>query len=748
LENQKILEELNELIEGETRSFRDYINLVMLHRKAIIIITLLILSAAIIYAVASKNIYKSVTVMKIMPPKGSILDAGIFEEFANNQNDRYIANEIELLKSYTIREYVAKAVIDSFNTDRDSSNYYLVYSHDFFNSDKPALLDEITLAEMFSRKVDIAQKSGLDYIEIAIESPSPKEAYVMASAYADVYKEYNLGENRRQVSNVTKFLEAQKQDRYHQLEGIEDSLKFYKLVAGVVQLDEQATNLISNISDFEARKNASGIDMAIAKETLVRLQNEMKKRDPSLSQYMAGKSSEPYIQMLQEQIAKLETQRDLALSNTKFASQNKTLVDEYNNQIVELKTKLDNHLSSYQSKVLSSSPEEIKELTKEIFEEEVKLQAATASYNQLSSFLKDYETKFNNLPQATLELARFERKRIALEKLYSLLEEKYQEAVINEQSIPGNVIVVDKARIPLGPSKPNRMLIIIIGLFAGIGISFGYIIVLSYFNTTIKTPEDIQKKNINILGWIPQFNGEAKESEFIVSSNPKSIPSESYRTIRTRVQFSRPGSGIKTILVTSALPQEGKTTTSVNLAGTFAFSDKKVLLVDCDLRKPRIHKVFNLDKQPGLTDYLAGSCKFDKVIRTDVAPNLDVITAGTIPHNPSEILGSDLMDKFIEAVSADYDIILLDSSPIIPVTDAELLSKKVDATILVLSAGKSEVELMQKASEMLANEKKNFIGAILNNFSYTEGPGSYYKYYYYYSHTDGEKKKVKDQDKV
>ena len=201
------------------------------------------------------------------------------------------------------------------------------------------------------------------------------------------------------------------------------------------------------------------------------------------------------------------------------------------------------------------------------------------------------KAKFNQLPKKSIELARLQRKSESLEKLYALIEEKYQEALINEQSQPGNVLVIDKGRIPSKPAKPNRMLIVLIGIALGCGLAFGYVIIKDYFDNTIKSPEDIQKKNINILAWIPQIEGIKRNNinEFIVARSPKSIPSESFRALRTRVQFSNIDmDSFKTILVTSCLPGEGKTLISLNLAGSFAQAGKKVLIIDCDLRKPQI----------------------------------------------------------------------------------------------------------------------------------------------------------------
>jgi len=335
-----------------------------------------------------------------------------------------------------------------------------------------------------------------------------------------------------------------------------------------------------------------------------------------------------------------------------------------------------------------------------------------------------------------------------------LVEEKYQEALINEQSTPGNVLIIDEARRPELPSKPNRMLIVLVGLVIGVGMGAGFAFVKNYFDNSVKTPEDIQNNDINVLAWIPQIDilEENKDFEFIVAKKPDSLHAEAYRALRTRIQFSKLDQkrGIQTLLVTSSAPREGKTTTAVNIAGTFAQANKRTVIVDCDLRKPRMHTVFKAQRFPGFSDYFFGQSTYEEIIHKSELPNLFYITAGTIPPNPSELLSSDQMVAFLEKLKSEFDMIVIDSPPIVAVTDSEIISRLVDAAILVVSANNTEIELMRKAAELLTHESKSFIGAILNNFSYKSGYGSYYKYYYYYSHQSKGNgvAKVKKIDKV
>lgn len=213
----------------------------------------------------------------------------------------------------------------------------------------------------------------------------------------------------------------------------------------------------------------------------------------------------------------------------------------------------------------------------------------------------------------------------------------------------------------------------------------------------------------------------------ITKHSPKSPIAEQYRTIRTNIQFSVADEELKSIMVTSAEPAEGKSTTVANLAITFAQQGKKVLMVDADLRKPTVHYTFRVQNIYGLTNVLTKQKPLAEVITTTDVENLDVLTSGPIPPNPAELLGSKAMLEFLKKVEEHYDIILFDTPPILAVTDAQILANHCQGSVLVISSGKTENEKAVKAKEMLAATKGKLLGAVLNNKKMDKS-----NYYYYY----------------
>lgn len=223
-------------------------------------------------------------------------------------------------------------------------------------------------------------------------------------------------------------------------------------------------------------------------------------------------------------------------------------------------------------------------------------------------------------------------------------------------------------------------------------------------------------------------------TKLLTKDDLKSPIAEAYKTLRTNIQFSSIEGGLKTLLVTSSSPSEGKSVTSANLAITMAQSDLKVLLIDCDLRKPVVHRAFSLLNGKGLTNILVEGVKYHDIVNMTSVENLEVITSGPKPPNPSEILGSYRMKAFIDQLKQNYDMIILDSPPVLPVTDAAVLSRVADGVILVTEYASTTYEFLEQAKSTLEKVNAKILGVVLNRV-----PESHREYYYYYYHEDASK---------
>lgn len=231
------------------------------------------------------------------------------------------------------------------------------------------------------------------------------------------------------------------------------------------------------------------------------------------------------------------------------------------------------------------------------------------------------------------------------------------------------------------------------------------------------------------------------EGEFkllIMEKNPKSIQAEAFRTLRTNIQYTSFDEKMKMLLVTSATPGEGKTTTAANLALSIAETDSPVLLLDCDLRRPSLHKKFNISNELGITDFLLGKASFEQTVKI-YKNKLFIMTAGTIPPNPSEMLSSNKLKNFLNEVSQQFQMIIIDSPPVIPFTDAQILSTLADGVILVVASGETEKVMALKSKELLVKVNAKILGVVLNKFKETKGKGYDYGYGYYKEYYEDEK---------
>lgn len=232
-----------------------------------------------------------------------------------------------------------------------------------------------------------------------------------------------------------------------------------------------------------------------------------------------------------------------------------------------------------------------------------------------------------------------------------------------------------------------------------------------------------------------------KSNNLFTILKPKSLQSEGYRMLRTNLQFAGAGKELKTIVVTSSVSGEGKSTTSINLAVTLAQADHQVLLVDCDLRRSSLHKYLHMSNSKGLSNLLAGMDPLEEVVQNTEIEGLQIITAGAMPPNPSELLSSISMESFIKTIRSKYDFVILDCPPVVAVTDGSVLSAQADGTILVVAAGETPIEVAQQAKENLQKVEANILGVVLNKIKIKQ------ENYYYYDYNGETSKPSKDKRK-
>jgi capsular exopolysaccharide synthesis family protein len=316
-------------------------------------------------------------------------------------------------------------------------------------------------------------------------------------------------------------------------------------------------------------------------------------------------------------------------------------------------------------------------------------------------------------------------------ELYDGLLQRYKQVGVAGDVRADNVSIIDPARVPARAYKPNLQVNLAIGLLVGLLLGVLTAFLLEYMDETIKTPDDVEKKlRLPVLGVVPLLQRQSPSEAF---EEPRSAFSESYRSVRTALQFSTNQGIPPTLLITSALSGEGKTTSALSLARNVAQLGKRVLLVDADLRNPSIHQLLRCDQRVGLSNLLSGSADFGSVVQSTDQENLGVITSGPLPPNPAELLAGPPLAELLERALLDFDQVILDGPPVMGLADAPILAHASSATLMVIQAGKTGVGSAQAAIKRLRFARARIVGVLLSQYDaratgYGYGSEGYYAY--------------------
>jgi len=575
-------------------------------------------------------------------------------------------------------------------------------------------------------KIDPIKNSRL--VDISYESTDGVLAASVANGAAKGFIEQNLEWKNETSSEAKDFLTKRIEEQKKNLDQSEQALQKYKEQYGIVQLTQLA-------SDKE-KQDTSGLKLAGVTEKLIVEQTrrvEMEARCLEVEDLLRKGTAldsipqiidNPLIQRLKENEARLVTQ--LSELSQKYG--------EKHPRIIQAKSELEatrQKTNQEAQNILASMKNE--------------LSIAKAREANARRAVESQKAETQKLSERVIQYSVLLREVEKDRELYENLLKRLKETSVAGELGTTNVRIVDAAEIPRTPYRPKKMQNILLALVAGLLGACGLAFFFEYLDNTIKTPEDIQQyMETPCAALIPKINfaeeigNEVKSPEIIVYHKPKSATAEAFRSLRTAILFSFPDEPPKTILVTSFVPKEGKTFIATNLALILAYTGESVLLVDADLRKPQVHKIFDLDNEKGLSNIIVGEEPF--LHRSVLHEKLDVLTCGPVPPNPAEILGSKRMASFIKLMKGTYDKVVVDSSPISSVTDPVLLSKLMDGVLYVVHGGTTTRETAMRGTQLIRDVDARVIGTVLNNVNI--GRESYYYSHYdqYYAHDgDGEK---------
>ena len=701
--------------------------------------------------------------------------------FNFGENDNYkISDEIAVIKSRTIGEDVVKSLWNSNKRNR----LYIFGTKVFVprgqrlrrpfkkiftlgrwspEQNKPPQYDELYNSSIGAKyyqniinTLQIYSSRGTNIINIVAKSPHPYEAALIANAVATAYQKRDKEWASNKSMGLESFLQDRLDEKENEMEEIENKIEKYKMENQIYDIEGNVTNLMNNLTSVESAYNNANLEINIIHSQKKYLSDQLSVVENDLTEQMLS-SINAQLSAIREQVN--EKEAELVRNSTIYGEDHEAVIKTDEN-LNNLKNQLESKTNELIAAGLSilDPLEHRQDLIINLLQLETNLNLLESKLFEYQSLIYKYKDDIKVLPEKQSYLEKLSREKEVLSNTYSYMRQKMEEARVSMASEPGKVRIINHASAPNKQISPDIPKNIFMAIIMGVFIGFGCNITMEYFDNTVKSVEFIEHKKLPVLAIIPSIGSPSKtyskksnekrgiikngwksagtiQRRLVTHEDPRSPISESYRSLRTSLMYTTKGDQ-GTIMVSSPGPGEGKTTTIINLAITYANLGKKTLLIDGDLRKPVLHKVFNTNNEKGLTHYLSGmEEKIETIISFTDVDNLQIIYSGAIPPNPSELLGSEKMSNLIRELKEKYDIILFDAPPILAVTDAVVLSRLIDQFILVIRFGITDKDSIDHALVALTNINRPLTGVVFNDLNrknsyYSKNYYSYQDYYY------------------
>lgn len=734
---------------------RRYLKVLIKYRMVVAVVIVAAILLALIYAVTRTPIYVAGSKVRISTYE-PILTATKIEDMLQekSKDTNYLQTQLEEMKSYSLADQVLDdpAVRSAMEKNRRRG---LGWSPLSWFSASTRTDDEqytvgpyrnpVALLKEYLDAIAVQPVRRTSLVTIQASSPSAEYAALFANKHAENYIEWVRRTRIEQQSRGLRFLRAQADELREKVADLEREMADYAESHSIVALNKDENITVQKMSQ---------LNQLLTQATARRIETQ-KIYEESLKEFgnSGGGFEDTASQTMRSELARLESEYgELSAKYTPEYPRMKQL----RAQIAEMKSAVQR---SRQQSIIA-----LKSRAESALEEERQLREELELQKSQAFELSKKQVQYNVISREVQS---------SRELLENVLRQ-IKETSLAVESNATNVSVVDFAAVPENPAYPRKRMLVLGGALAGVLLGIGLAFLLNYLDNTLRTPEDLSALlQIPSLGVVPSFSIEPSvlplpggsasggagaasgggptskdraardtspitlgeedaELPIVYLNDPKSLASEAYRTIRTGILLSQAGEPPRVILVSSAQSSEGKTTSSINLAVSLASAGGQVVIMDCDLRRPSLSKHFRLEgSRPGVVEILTGQCSVDESLITGLVKRLSIIPSGCIPPNPAELLGSHEMAVLIDELAERFDYVIIDSPPVLPVTDSVLLSRFADGVVLVVRGGATPKKVALDAKKRLEAIGARILGAVLNDVDLTSGDYYYYNRYYY-----------------
>ncbi|MFW5874673.1 MAG: GumC family protein [bacterium] len=724
---------------------RDYIDVVMRRKWLVVGILFLAFVSTLIFSLAADKLYQASGTLEVSPGGERVTK---FEEVVEQRirTEEFLNTQVSLLKSDALAQRVINAMDlkehPVIRGDEDEGPGLVQQAKDYLKSlvreimPKEEEEEEEELAGGLLAPEEMEQRKLIGFIKNNLEVSPSRESMIINVSFISQdrqlsqsvvnelmgqFVDWQMDQKVESSSKAREYLMKQIDRAKINLEKAEEQQHEFARQAGIVSLDSKLNSTYRQLEETN--------------EALAEAESELVRRETKYMQAVeAGPENLP-------EVLNSGLIEDLKTSRAELRSEYENMVETFHEQYPDVR-KIKSRMNSIE--------ERIEEETDRIFNSiEHEYLAAKARVETLEQRMERNQERAMELNEGATQYQIMAREVETNKAIYQSLLERAKEVESMAGVSPSNTRLVDRASMPIFPAKPdvrrNLLLAIVLGLMLGVGMAF----LMEYFADTITNPDQITDRfQIPILGVIPlEREGSDYPLERIFANDPRAAMSEALRTSRVSIQLSGSDSTAKCAAVTSTLPGEGKTTIASNMAQAFAGAGERVLLIDADLRKPRLHKIFTAEPANnghGLSSYLAGVTDGNIISATDVE-NLYYIPSGPIPPNPVELLASERFARLMEKCGAEFDRIVIDSPPHHGFADLLVLSRQVGGIILVCAMGEATRDGLRHFKRAMSNVQGTVLGCIVNkiNLHQRYGYRSYYKYYRAYNYEYGKKGRKK-----
>ncbi len=724
---------------AEERHILDYVRVVYKRRWIAIPVFLLIVVVGLLNALRETPIYRARTQLVIEKdtPTVATLDQ-MFQSTDAWYNDAFYQTQYRILQSRSLarravdemklwdgplgKQPEARMSLDPVTLARIAASKVYHGAKGLVGMDdapvQPAQVVETRGADetqMQSAKIDqfrgglgIEPVRNSRLVDIVYTSPDPafaaRAANGLAKAYINQSMEYRFSESK----DTADWLSQQLAEQRKALESSEAALQAYRERNGAVSVADSASNIVvQRLSDLNGALTKAKTER-INKEALY---NQLKAAEASgkLDTFPAVLSND-YVQKLRGDFADLQRQQA-------------QLAERYGERHVEM--------IKIRAAVESADAKLKVELGKVVESVRNQYQAALSEEQSLQSALNSQKSEALSQNRTGIEFGVLQRDVESNKQIYESLMQRTKETGISGERKSTNIRVIDEAEVPKGPISPNVQRSALMSLVAGLTLSIGLVFFIDYLDSRLKTPQDLKNYlGVPFLGLIPVVPRSKGAGNPLLTDIDAPSFSEAFKTVRTNILFSSAEEGLRTIVITSAGPGEGKSICSANIAIALAQTGLRVLLVDADMRRPRVHEIFEAAEEPGLSNLLTGNAKASEVIQKSRVAGLWLMSAGHIPPNPAELLSSPRFVDFLGALEDHFDWVVLDTPPVLVVADSLVVANKATGVVFVVGADQTTRNAARNAVDQLQSANATVIGSVLNKADvhrHSHYYGSYYR---------------------